>query len=411
MERVVERGNRFAALRRVKRNAGSPGIDGMTGEEWPGSLREHWPQIRAALVAGTYRPQLVKRGEIPQPGGGVRNLGVPPGLDRFILQAGLQILQPEWDKTFSEGSYGFRPKRSAHQAVAQAQRDLGEGHGWVVDLDLEKFFDRVNHDKLRSLVKERITDRRVLPRIDRYLKAGALTDEGWVARVEGTPQGGPLSPLWANRLLDGLDKEWEHRGHRCVRYADDCNIYGKSVQAGQRVLASGPRFLERRLQLRVNAAKSTVDRPWRRTLRGFTCTGHRPNRRRVSEKALKACKQEVRRLTARTRGVSVGRVVGDLRRYLEGWYAYVGFAEAPSGCKELDSWSRRRLRCYLGKQWGRRRYRERRRRGVSRDLAWHTVKSVQGPWRLSRSPALAIALPGRYVEGLGWPRLYQRSRR
>jgi RNA-directed DNA polymerase len=411
MERVVERGNLLAALRRVKRNGGSPGIDGMTVEELSGYLREHWPRIRAALVTGTYRPQPVRRVEIPKPGGGARPLGIPTVLDRFIQQALLQVLQPEWDGTFSASSYGFRPRRSAHQAVAQAQRYLGEGYGWVVDLDLEKFFDRVNHDKLMSLVRERITDRRVLQLIDRYLKAGALTGGGLEATVEGTPQGGPLSPLLANLLLDGLDKELEGRGHRFVRYADDCNIYVRSVRAGQRVLASVTRFLERRLKLRVNAAKSAVDRPWRRTFLGFTFTGHRPNRRRVSEKALKAFKHEVRRLTYRTRGVSLGQVARDLRRYLEGWYEYFGFAEAQSGFKELDSWIRRRLRCYQWKQWGRRRYRELRRRGVSRDLAWNTVKSAHGPWRVSHSPALALALPGGYFNGLGVPRLHRVSRR
>jgi RNA-directed DNA polymerase len=407
MERVVERGNLLAALRRVKRNGGSPGIDGMTVEELPGYLREQWPQLREALLAGTYRPQPVKRVEIPKPGGGVRKLGIPTVLDRFIQQAILQVLQPAWDHTFSDGSYGFRPGRSAHQAIVQAQRYLGEGYSWVVDLDLEKFFDRVNHDKLMSLVKQRVADRRVLQLIDRYLKAGALTDEGLEATVEGTPQGGPLSPLLANLLLDGLDKELERRGHRFVRYADDCNIYVKSARAGQRVLTSVTRFLARRLKLTVNAAKSAVDRPWRRTFLGFTFTGHRPNRRRVSEKALKACKQEVRRLTSRTRGVSLARVGGDLRQYLDGWYAYFGFAEAPSSFKELDSWIRRRLRCYRWKQWGRRRYRELRRRGVSRDLAWNTVKSAHGPWRISRSPALAIALPGSYFDGLGLPRLHR----
>lgn len=410
-EGVVERGNLFAALRRVKRHAGSPGIDGMTVEEVPGYLREHWPRIRAALVAGTYRPQPVKRVEIPKPGGGVRKLGVPTVLDRCIQQAGRQVRQPEWDQTVSASSYGFRPKRSAHQAVAPAQRYLGEGHGWVVDLDLAKCFDRVNHDTLRSLVKERITARRVWPLIDRDRKVGALTDEGLEASVEGTPQGGPLSPVLANLLLDGLDQALAHRGHRFVRDAEDCHIDVKSVRAGQRVRARVTRFLARQLTLRVKAAKRAVDRPWRRTFLGFTVTGHRPNRRRVSAKALKACKQEVRRLTARTRGVAVGRVVGDLRRYLDGWYAYFGFTEAPSCVKELDAWIRRRLRCYHWQQWGRRRYRERRRRGVSRDLAWTTVKSAHGPWRLSRSPALAIALPGRYGEGLGLPRLHQRSRR
>jgi RNA-directed DNA polymerase len=288
MERVVERGNLLAALRRVRRKGGSPGSDGMTVEELAGYLREHWPQIREALWAGTYRPQPVKRVEIPKPGGGVRKLGGPTVVDRFIQQAVLQVLQPEWDKTFSESSDGFRPGRSAHQAVARAQRYLHAGYSWVVDLDLEKFFARVNHDKLMSRVKERVADRRVLQLIDRDLKAGALTDEGLEATAEGTPQGGPVSPRLANLLLDGLDKELERRGHRFVRYADDCNIYVKSARAGQRVLASVTRFLTRRLKLTVNAAKSAVDRPWRRTFLGFTFTGRRPNRRRVSNKALKA---------------------------------------------------------------------------------------------------------------------------
>jgi RNA-directed DNA polymerase len=411
MERVVQRGNLLAARRRVKRNGGSPGIDGMTGEELPGYLREQWPQIREALLAGTYRPQPVKRVEIPQPGGGVRTLGIPTVLDRCIQQALRQVLQPEWDKTFADGSDGFRPCRSAHQAIAQAQRYRGEGYSWVVDLDLEQCFDRVNHDKLMSLVKQRVADRRVLQLIDRDLKAGALTDEGLEATLEGTPQGGSWSPLLANLLLDGLDKELERRGHRFVRYADDGNIDVKSARAGQRVLTSVTRVLARRLQLAVHAAKSAVDRPWRRTFLGVTFTGHRPNRRRVSEKALKACKQEVRRLTFRTRGVSLARVGGDLRHYLSGWYAYVGFAEAPCSFKALDSWSRRRRRCYRWQQWGRRRYRELRRRGVSRDLAWTTVKSAPGPWRLRRSPALAIALPGRYFDGLGLPRLHRGSHR
>jgi RNA-directed DNA polymerase len=281
----------------------------------------------------------------------------------------------------------------------------------VVDLDVEKFFDRANHDTLMSLVKGRVVDRRVLQLIDRDLKAGVLTDAGLEATGEGTPQGGPVSPLLANLLLDGLDKELERRGHRFVRYAADCHIYVKSVQAGQRVLASVTRFLERRLKLRVNEAKSAVDRPWRRTFLGFTFTGHRPNRRRVSEKALRAFKQEVRRLTSRTRGVALGQVLRDLRRYLEGWYGYFGFAEAQSGFKELDSWLRRRLRCYQWKPWGRRRYRELRRRGISRELAWNTVRSAHGPWRLSRSPALAIALPGSYFDGLGLPRLHRGSHR
>jgi RNA-directed DNA polymerase len=331
-------------------------------------------------------------------------------LDRFLQQALLQVLQPEWDKTFSEGSYGFRPGRSAHQAIARAQAYLEEGYSWVVDLDLEKFFDRVNQDKLLSLVKERVKDRRVLHLIERYLQAGALTGDGFEATTEGTPQGGPLSPLLANLLLDGFDKELERRGHRFVRYADDSNIYVKSARAGHRVLTSVSRFLERRLKLTVDAAKSAVDRPWRRTFVGFTFTGRRPHRRRVSDKALKAFKQEVRQRTSRTRGVPLRRIGHELRQYLEGWYAYFRFAQARSRCKELDSWVRRRLRCYVWKQWGRRRYRELRKRGVSQDLAWNTCKSAHGPWRLSRSPALAIALPGHAFDRLGLPRLYRRSR-
>jgi RNA-directed DNA polymerase len=378
MERVVERGNLLAALRRVKRNGGSPGIDGMTVEELPGYLREHWPQIRAALTAGTYRPSPAKRVEIPKPGGGVRKLGIPTALDRFIQQAVLQVLQPMWDPTFSGGRYGFRPGRSAHQAVAQAQRDLGEGYGGVVDLALEKFFDRGNQAKLLSLVKKRVADRRGLQRIERDLKAGVMTDAGVAATVEGPPQGGPLSPLLTHLLLDGLDQEWERRGHRLVRDADDSHIFVKNARAGQRVLASVTRFLAQRLQLAVKTAKRAVDRPWRRTFLGLTFTGPRPNRRRVSEKALEACKRAVRQRTSRTRGVSLMRVVGELRQYLDGWFAYFGFTEAPSRFKELDSWICRRRRCYLWKPWGRRRYRDLRRRGVSRALAWHTVKWPMG---------------------------------
>jgi RNA-directed DNA polymerase len=411
MERVVERHNLWTALARVKANGGSPGIDGMTVEELPDYLRQHWPERRAGLLSGSYRPSPVRRVEIPKPGGGVRKLGIPTVLDRLIQQAVLQVLQPEWDKTFSDHSYGFRPARSAHQAMARAQQYLEDGYDWVVDLDLEKFFDRVNHDKVMSLVKGRIADRRVLQLIERYLKAGVLTGDGFEATVEGTPQGGPLSPLVANLRLDGFDKELERRGHRFVRYADDSNIYVKSPRAGQRVLASVTRFLERRLKLTVNAAKSAVDRPWRRTFLGFTFTRRRPHRRQVSAKALKALKQEVRQRTCRTRGVSLQRVVDGLRQYLDGWYAYFRFTEGQSSFKELDSWVRRRLRCYVWKQWGRRRYRELRHRGVSRDLAWNTCKSAHGPWRLSRSPALAIALPGHYFDRAGVPRLYRRSRR
>jgi RNA-directed DNA polymerase len=380
----------------------------MTVEVLPEYLRRRWPEVREALLSGTYEPKPVRRVEISKGGSEVRELGIPTVLDRFIQQALLQVLQRDWDGTFSQWSYGFRPGRSAHQAVAQAQRYLEVGYSWVVDLDLERFFDRVNHDKLMSLVRERVSDRRVLKLIDRYLKAGALTAEGFEATLEGTPQGGPLSPLLANLLLDGFDKELERRGHRFVRYADDCNIYVRSARAGGRVLASVTRYLERRLKLSVNEAKSAVDRPWRRTFLGFSFTASRPNRRRVSAKALGRFKEQVRALTQRTRGVSLLTVVRELREYVLGWHGYFGYAEAKSVFKELDSWLRRRLRCYLWKQWGRGQYRELIKRGVSRDLAWNTRKSAHGPWRLSRSPALAFALPGGYFDALGVPRLYQR---
>jgi len=406
----VERSNLLAALRRVRSNGGSPGVDGMTVEALPDYLRRKWPKIREQLLSGTYRPHPVRRVKIPKPGGGVRKLGIPTVLDRFIQQALLQLLQRDWDGTFSGQSYGFRPGRSAHQAVAQAQRYLGAGYSWVVDLDLEQFFDRVNHDKLMSRVRKRVSDRRVLKLIDRYLKAGALTSEGLEVTPEGTPQGGPLSPLLANLLLDVLDKELERRGHHFVRYADDCNIYVRSARAGIRVLASLARYLERKLKLSVNEAKSAVDRPWRRTFLGFSFTWRPPNRRTVSVKALKNFKEQVRSLTQRTRGVSLSTLVRELRDYMRGWSGYFGFAEAKASFKELDSWIRRRLRCYLWKQWGRRRYRELIKRGVSRELAWNTRKSAHGPWRLSRSPALAFALPAGYFDSLGVPRLYQRHR-
>lgn len=410
MERVVERSNLWAALRKVQQNGGSPGIDGMTVEALPDCLRRKWPQIREQLLSGTYRPHPVRRVKIPKPGGGVRKLGIPTVLDRFIQQALLQVLQRDWDRTFSEHSYGFRPNRSAHQAVAQAQKYLNAGYSWVVDLDLEKFFDRVNHDKLMSRVRKRVSDRRVLKLIDRYLKAGALTSEGFEVTPEGTPQGGPLSPLLANLLLDVLDKELERRGHHFVRYADDCNIYVRSARAGIRVLASLTRYLERKLKLAVNEAKSAVDRPWRRTFLGFSFTWRPPNRRTVSVKALKDFKEQVRSLTQRTRGVSLFTLVRELRDYLRGWSGYFGFAEAKASFKELDSWIRRRLRCYLWKQWGRRRYRQLIQRGVSRELAWNTRKSAHGPWRLSHSPALAFALPAGYFDALGVPRLYPSHR-
>ena len=318
------------------------------------------------------------------------------------------MLQEEWDPTFSESSYGFRPQRSAHQAVEQAQAYIRDGYTWVVDSDLETCFDRVNHDVWLSRVRRRVQDRRVSTLIHRVLKAGVLTLEGNVApTAEGPPQGGPLSPLLANLLLDELDKELEKRGHRFARDADDANIDVRSQQAGERVMASVRRFLERKRRLTVNEAKSAVDRPWNRTFLGFTFTRRQSNRRKVREKALKAFKATVRELTGRTRGRTMRQIVQELRQLILGWRAFFGFAEVRSPLRDLDTWIRRRRRSYHWKPWGRRGYRELRKRGVSRQLAWNTAQSAHGPWRLSQSPALAMALPQRYFAALGLPSLVE----
>ena len=404
MEKVVDRENLLTALRNVKRNGGSPGLDGMTVEELPEYLKRKWPKIRGQLVKGTYVPSPVKRVEIPKPGGGIRQLGIPTVLDRFIQQALLQVLQQDWDVTFSDSSYGFRPKRSAHQAIEQSQRYLKEGYQWVVDMDLEKFFDRVNHDKVMSEVRKRVSDRRVNNLIQRFLRSG-IEHEGKLIKPEmGTPQGGPLSPLLANLILDNLDRELERRGHRFVRYADDCNIYVRSRRAGSRVLRSISRFLEKRLKLSVNEAKSAVDRPWRRQFLGFTFSWKL--NRRISVKSIKRFKNRIREITRRVRGRRIEAIIKELRRYMLGWQGYFNITQVRHILRELDSWVKRRLRCYLWKQWGRRGYRELLKRGVSRDLAWNTAKSAHGPWRLSRSPGLAFALPAKYFAVLGLPRLF-----
>jgi RNA-directed DNA polymerase len=404
MEAVVERENLHAALKQVVRNDGGPGIDGRTVKELPEYLKREWPEIRRQLLNGEYTPKSVKRVEIPKPGGGIRQLGIPTVVDRFIQQAVMQELQRDWDRSFSEASYGFRPNRSAHQAVLQSQQYLKQGYRWIVDIDLEKFFDRVNHDKLMSKVRERIADNRVVKLILGFLKSGIKDHDHLIETVEGTPQGGPLSPLLANLMLDQLDRELEHRGHRFVRYADDLNIYVKSRRAGKRVLKSVGNYLSSRMKLKINEAKSGVDLPWRCEFLGFSFTSKL--KRRISEKSIKRFRAKVREATFRTRGIRIGKIVEELRRYLLGWQAYFNFAEACSVLKELDSWIRRRLRCYLWKQWGRGGYRELIKRGVSRDLAWNTAKSAHGPWRLSRSPGLAFALTAKHFAELGLPKLH-----
>ena len=398
MEAICQRDNLIRAWKRVKSNRGSPGVDGMTVDELKEHLNEHWPEIREQLLEGTYKPQPVKRVEIPKPGGGKRKLGIPTVLDRFIQQAVMQVLQKEWDPTFSEHSYGFRPERSAHQATAKAQANIAEGYRWVVDIDLEKFFDQVNHDKLMGQIAKRVRDKRVLKLIRAYLNAGVM-ENGLVSPVEkGTPQGGPLSPLLSNLVLDEWDQELERRGHRFVRYADDCNIYMRSERAGRRVMASLTRFITRQLKLKVNAAKSGVARPWQRKFLGFSFTRKKEPKRRIAPEAIKRFKIRVRELTRRTRGVSIEQMVEELSRYLTGWLGYFGFCQTPSVLRNLESWVRRRLRCFMWKQWkrGRRRYVALRKRGIGRDLAAQTAGSPHGPWRISRSPALSYALPNAY---------------
>jgi RNA-directed DNA polymerase len=404
LEQILSRENLFRALRQVERNCGSPGIDRMTVKELRPYLKINWPSIRDALISGKYRPLPVRRVRIPKPGGGIRNLGVPTVLDRFIQQAILQVLQSICDPKFSSWSYGFRPGRSAHQAIRQAQRYIRYGYTWVVDLDLEKFFDRVNHDVLMHKLSSHISDRKVLRLINYYLRSGVFVGGVLEATVEGTPQGGPLSPLLANVLLDIFDRELERRGLKFVRYSDDSNIYVRSRRSASRVLKSLSRFLLTKLKLKINETKSAVGRPWERKFLGFSFTT--TLRRRLSDKALKSFKFRIRETTRRTRGRNLKVIIEELRKYLPGWSAYYGYIEYRSILKELDSWIRRKLRCYLWKQWGRRQYRELRNRGVSRNLSWNTVKSAHGPWRLSRSPALSIALPGLYFDGLGLPRMY-----
>ena len=407
MEEICERENCKQALARVKANKGSPGVDGMTVHKLAGLLRQHWPAIREQLLSGTYKPQPVNRVEIPKPDGGVRKLGIPTVLDRFIQQAVMQVLQRRWDRTFSEHSYGFRPKRSAHQAVQAAQQYMAEGYRWVVDLDLEKFFDRVNHDKLMAKIAERISDKRMRKLIRTFLRAGVMEDGLVSPTGEGTPQGGPLSPLLSNIVLDELDQELERRGLRFARYADDSNIYVRSRRAGERVMASITAFLTCKLKLRVNQQKSAVARPWQRKFLGFSFTMHRKPQRRIAPQAILRCKERIRELTRRTRGVSVEKVAEELGRYLRGWQGYFGICQTPSVLADLDSWTRRRLRAFLWKQWkrGSERFAALVQRGVGKELAAQTAGSAHGPWRLAESPGLHIALPNAYFASLGIPQL------
>ena len=409
MEEVCGRENCKQALKRVKANKGSAGVDGMTVQQLPEYLKQHWPAIREQLLSGTYKPQPVRRVEIPKPDGGVRKLGIPTVLDRFIQQAVMQVLQRRWDRTFSDHSYGFRPGRSAHQAVAQAQQYIAEGHGWCVDLDLEKFFDRVNHDKLMGQIAKRVEDKRLLKLIRAFLNAGVMENGLVRPSVEGTPQGGPLSPLLSNLVLDELDRELERRGHRFVRYADDCNIYVRSERAGQRVMESITQFITQKLKLKVNETKSAVARPQERKFLGFSFTAGPEVKRVIAPKPLDRFKERIRKITRRAKGVSMETTMEELAPYMRGWRSYFGFCETPEVLVALTRWVRLRLRAALWRQWKtpRRRRAALRELGVLGPLAGSTAVSSRGPWYLARTKALCVGLSNAYFKSLGLPSLFE----
>src|SRR6266566_834956 len=409
MEEICERANLKEALRQVRGNKGSAGVDRMTVDQLGDYLKQHWPAIREQLLNGTYEPKPVRRVEIPKPEGGVRKLGIPTVLDRFIQQAVMQVLQRRWNPTFSRHSYGFRPRRSAHHAVAQAQQYIAQGCGWVIDLDLEKFFDRVNHDKLMGQIAKRVEDKRLLKLIRAFLNAGVMENGLVSPSVEGTPQGGPLSPLLSNLVLDELDQELERRGHRFVRYADDCNIYVRSERAGRRVMESITQFITQELKLKVNEAKSAVAQPQERKFLGFSFTAGPGIKRMIAPKSLERFKRRIREITRRARGVSIKTTMEELATYMRGWRSYFGFCETPEVLIGLTRWVRLRLRAAMWRQWKT----PRRRRealielGVRTRLASNTAGSGLGPWYLAKAKALSVGLSNAYLRSLGLPSLFE----
>jgi len=408
MEAVVERENMLGAYRRVMGNRGAAGVDAMGVDELKAYLQTHWERIKEELLEGSYRPQPVLRVEIPKPGGkGVRKLGIPTVVDRLIQQALHQVLTPRFDPGFSAGSYGFRPGRSAHQALRRAKEHVAEGKRWVVDLDLEKFFDRVHHDVLMSRVSRKVGDKRVLGLIRRYLQAGIL-EGGLVSQpTRGTPQGGPLSPLLSNILLDDLDKELERRGHQFCRYADDVNVYVGSRRAGQRVLDSLERFLDRRLRLQVNREKSAVDRPWRRTFLGYSMTWHKRPRPKVAPASVKRLKAHLKEMFRKGRGRNLGQFVKELTPTLRGWINYFRLSEVKGVFEELDGWIRRRLRCVIWRQWKQPRTRAKGliRRGLDKVQSWKSASNGRGPWWNAGASHMNQAFPKKFFDALELPSL------
>ena len=413
MEAVVERHNLWQAYERVMRNKGAAGVDGLTVFEFKAWLQQHWPSVKAALLGGVYMPAAIRKVEIPKPNGGVRTLGIATVLDRLIQQALLQVLQPEFDPEFSRHSYGFRPGRNAWQAVQGAQGYIREGRRWVVDLDLAKFFDRVNHDILMSWVARKVKDGRVLKLIRRYLEAGMMSEGVVSARTEGTPQGGPLSPLLSNILLTDLDRELERRGHRFCRYADDCNIYVKSQTAGQRAMAAITDYLERKLKLQVNRDKSAVARPWQRKFLGYSVTWHKQVRLKIADSSLKRLKDRVREIVVGNASRNLAVTIEALNPVLRGWASYFRLTEVNGVLEELDGWIRRKLRCLLWRQWKRPATRNKRlqARGLDKTRAWKSASNGRGPWWNAGASHMNAAYPKSFFDASGLVSLLDTQRR
>ena len=413
MEAVCERGNLWLAYERVIRNKGAAGVDGIVVSEFKAHLQQHWPTIKAKLLAGTYIPQAVRRVDIPKPQGGVRTLGIPTLTDRLIQQALHQVLSLIFEAEFSESSYGFRPGRSAHQAVKAAQRYVAEGRRVVVDMDLEKFFDRVDHDILMEKLAKKIEDGRVLKLIRRYLEAGMMAEGVVSPRMQGTPQGGPLSPLLSNILLTELDRELERRGHAFCRYADDCNIYVRSHAAGERVLAGVSRFLSERLKLTVNEAKSAVARPWERKFLGYSLTRHKAPKLRIAPSSLKRLADKIREVLKGARGRSVRGTIEELNPVLRGWAAYFKLTETKRALEEIDGWLRRKLRCILWRQWKRpyTRARNLMKAGLKEERAFRSAFNQRGPWWNSGASHMNAAFPKSFFDRLGLVSLLDTTRR